>query len=341
MTTPHYYTQTASEFGDYEITPDGITFSDSRTGVALGPDEGRAEGGLDKNLDQHRPAFYPLVPEDFRETIEYARDDSHPDRTRYNASVRIPFRFIRKHPELLDFIDQRPELKETYRKALYTRIQQSNRRRLKRQLVRQDRHAASANRIDELNRLSRRMGVKSASDYHKSHNADVIRTAVDDVVNTMGGGDRAKRLMYGIAGTESRYGTDPGTHAPRALIKNGPIEPYYGGIFQIDPKGFEDTQNTKSHRSLTRHYKTIQDAYGIDWPSQTWKDMRSPLKSALAARLLLLNKGDPIPATRWGRAKYWKDHYNGPTGKGKIEDYLKRSDPDFSAVGRPRNTYTT
>jgi len=120
-----------------------------------------------------------------------------------------------------------------------------------------------------------------------------------------------------IACVESKYGNDPNTFKP----KND--KPYYGGIWQVDKIGFDETKNVRSHPSLRTTMEKIKKQKGIDWNSVTWEDLWKPLYSGLSARLLLSTKAGKIPDTLEGQAEYWKKHYNSGVGKGTPEKFIK------------------
>lgn len=147
-----------------------------------------------------------------------------------------------------------------------------------------------------------------------------IATIAKDVGTNLGNSPDAPMFLREIAEAESRSGRDPNTY------RDG----YHGGVFQVDMKGFRETKNVTSHaRRLADHHKRVKEVYGIDWNRVEWKDLRDPVKSAIAARLLLLTKAPPVPATREGRAAYWKEHYNSyhENAKGTIPEYLERTAP--------------
>lgn len=120
------------------------------------------------------------------------------------------------------------------------------------------------------------------------------------------------QFLKEIAKQESNFGRHPNTY------RKG----YHGGVWQVDKIGFNDTQDVKSHPKLKNKFKKIKERFGINWENVKWKDLRKPLYSAIAARLLLSNKEGEIPDTLEGRAKYWKYKYNTEEGRGKVEDYL-------------------
>ncbi|XP_072045518.1 uncharacterized protein [Amphiura filiformis] len=141
-----------------------------------------------------------------------------------------------------------------------------------------------------------------------THGADVTQAAADAVTKIFPDNGFLRR----IARVESNDGRHPDTY------RSG----YNGGIWQVDEVGFKDTQNTASHPGLTRKFQAIQSGVGINWPSVQWSDLRKPLYSALAARLLLSNKPGAIPTTLEGQAAYWKKHYNTAAGAGTEQKFI-------------------
>ena len=92
-------------------------------------------------------------------------------------------------------------------------------------------------------------------------------------------------------------------------------------LCKVDKIGFEDTQDTGSHPSLTTKYKLIMNKFGIDWPAVTWQDVTKPLYSVLAARLKLSNVIKPIPSSISEQGSYWKLYYNSVNGSGTEEKF--------------------
>ena len=131
-----------------------------------------------------------------------------------------------------------------------------------------------------------------------------------------------KGFLRRVAYVESKDGTHSATY------RSG----YHGGIWQVDKIGFEDTKNTASHPKLQTKFDAIKksftgaDGNPLDWRSVEWSDLRKPLYSGLAARLLLTNIPAAIPSDIPGQADYWKKHYNTEAGGGtakKFEDDVK------------------
>ena len=109
-----------------------------------------------------------------------------------------------------------------------------------------------------------------------------------------------RQLLRRIAWVESRDGTDSQTYR----------QGYHGGIWQVDLIAFQDTQNINF--GLNSTFREIQRQFGIDWQSVQWEDLRKPLYSALAARLILSNVTESIPLASdvAAQASYWRRHYN-------------------------------
>ena len=84
-----------------------------------------------------------------------------------------------------------------------------------------------------------------------------------------------------------------------------------GGIWQLSLTAFEDTKDTRAHYSLPNKYQRIWEAYGIDWTTVKYDDLKMPFYSALAARLYLSNFSKHIPPSHQvsEQAEYWKFQY--------------------------------
>ena len=113
-------------------------------------------------------------------------------------------------------------------------------------------------------------------------------------------------FMDRVASKESDNGLNPKTYRAG----------YYGGIYQVDRIGFEDTQNVLSHPGLFKKYKKIQEQFGINWPSVKWEDLEKPAYSGIASRLFISNIPKPIPSDPKEQGQYWKKYYNINDGAG-------------------------
>lgn len=109
-----------------------------------------------------------------------------------------------------------------------------------------------------------------------------------------------RQLLRRIAWVESRDGTDSLTYR----------QGFHGGIWQVDLIAFQDTLNTTFGLGST--LREIQRHFGIEWQSVRWEDLRKPLYSALAARLILSNVTESIPLASdvAAQASYWRRYYN-------------------------------
>jgi hypothetical protein len=107
-------------------------------------------------------------------------------------------------------------------------------------------------------------------------------------------------FMRRIAYVESKFGQDSNTY------RSG----YYGGIWQLDETGFNNTKNVASYPTLSANYTRINQEFNINWPSVQWSDLEKPLYSGLAARLFLSTIPTAIPGTVLEQANYWKQYYN-------------------------------
>ena len=109
-------------------------------------------------------------------------------------------------------------------------------------------------------------------------------------------------LLRRIAYTETRDGTLSSTY------RSG----YHGGIWAVDEAQFLRTKDTAQNTRLPAKFQQIQLHFGISWPSVQWRELRKPLYSALAARLVLyiaplsIPPADDLPT----QAQFWVAHYN-------------------------------
>lgn len=156
----------------------------------------------------------------------------------------------------------------------------------------------------------------------------VVTEAVKRVDATLGS---SNNLLERTAFVESKFGRDPNTY------RSG----YHGGIWQVDKIGFADTQNTQAHPNLLISYTKIRKELCIEWSLVKYTDLRKPLYSAIAGRLLYKNEVSAIPSSSdvGKQGIYWKRFYN-KVGKGNpmkfvrdVLSYDKSSGIKFSAVG--------
>ena len=109
-------------------------------------------------------------------------------------------------------------------------------------------------------------------------------------------------LLRRIAYVETRDGTAEDTYC----------EGFDGGIWAVTRDAFLDTQDTDANPRLRGRFRAIRDQFGIDWPSVTRRDLRRPLYSAIAARLVLFIAPASIPRASdiAAQAEFWMKYYN-------------------------------
>ena len=91
-------------------------------------------------------------------------------------------------------------------------------------------------------------------------------------------------------------------------------EGYDGGIWAVDEDAFRSTQNTDVFARLPAKIEQIEELLQINWLDAEWSDLRKPLYSALAARLIIFNASTsesvPPPDDLAGQAQFWVEYYN-------------------------------
>ena len=109
-------------------------------------------------------------------------------------------------------------------------------------------------------------------------------------------------LLRRIAHVETRDGTAEDTYR----------EGFDGGVWAVSREAFRNTQNTSANRRLRGRFEDIRNEFQIDWPLVTWRDLRRPLYSAIAARLVLFIAPASIPQTSDipAQAEFWMRYYN-------------------------------
>jgi len=82
---------------------------------------------------------------------------------------------------------------------------------------------------------------------------------------------------------------------------------------QVDKKMFETTHSLLANLKQMKYLEDIQEAFGIDWTSVEWKDLRKPLYSALGARLFVALKSSTdsvsVPRAIDDQARLWRTYY--------------------------------
>jgi hypothetical protein len=128
------------------------------------------------------------------------------------------------------------------------------------------------------------------------------------VVSVLGGGDPAYCLLLETACAETQLGTFPDAH----------IEKWGVGLCQHDQINIEDLLI----HAKRKHFDLINTVFGYDLHAMELKDLAlDPLLSLICCRLSYKRIPESIPNDLYGRARYWKEHYN-RTGDGTVEHYL-------------------
>lgn len=138
----------------------------------------------------------------------------------------------------------------------------------------------------------------------KTHVFDYVNTVVD----ALGGGDSAKRLLLETCAAETGFGDAKDSSWNVGM-----------GLMQFDKIGFDDVlqRTTKATKD------TVLQKLGVVLDSVEYNDLRyNPMLSVLFARLKYLLVKSPIPSTLEGRANYWKIYYNSVLGAGTPSYYI-------------------
>ena len=108
-------------------------------------------------------------------------------------------------------------------------------------------------------------------------------------------------MLRRIAYVETRDGSDPDTYS----------EGNYGGIWAVSETAFENTNDTSNALLALKHEQIVQQ-FGIDWRRVQFSELRKPIHSALAARLVLFAAPRAIPSHTdlAAQAQFWREHYN-------------------------------
>lgn len=120
----------------------------------------------------------------------------------------------------------------------------------------------------------------------------------------------AEELLMGTAAQESQLGT---------YIKQLGSGPALG-VFQMEPATHADI-----HNNFLAYQTRLVKRVG-SFVTYKAEDMVTDLRHAVVmARLQYYRRPEPLPdATDIdGQARYWKQHYNTPLGKGTVEEYLR------------------
>lgn len=83
-----------------------------------------------------------------------------------------------------------------------------------------------------------------------------------------------------------------------------------GGLWNVDECAFKSTQNKKENKQLAALHKTIRRTFGVTWSKIKYRDLRRPLYSVLAARIILEMAVPSIPRGLRNQARLWLEKYH-------------------------------
>ena len=85
-----------------------------------------------------------------------------------------------------------------------------------------------------------------------------------------------------------------------------------GGIWAVSENKFLQTQDLQANIQLSAILQRIENMFRIDWMSVQWRDLRMPLYSMIAARLVLYLAPQAIPPSNdlEAQARFWVQYYN-------------------------------
>ena len=172
-------------------------------------------------------------------------------------------------------------------------------------------HSADAH--DQLIMASKRFsqGIDFNPEGKGSEIVRAVVTKVESVFPTPGFAPGSTFLRL-IAYVETKDGADSSTY------RSG----FDGGIWQVQKKAFDTTKDTKTYPDLIGKHDEIKKRFGIDWMQVQWKDLRKPLVSGFAARLVLCNIPIPIPVELEGQAKFWNNQYRPVATEGAEKKFV-------------------
>ena len=100
-----------------------------------------------------------------------------------------------------------------------------------------------------------------------------------------------------------------------------------GGLWNVDECAFKATQNKrKENKQLAALHKTVRRTFGVTWSKVRYSDLRRPLYSVLAARIILEMTERSIPRGLRNQARLWLETYHGcaeKPGKPQVWEDMK------------------
>lgn len=100
-----------------------------------------------------------------------------------------------------------------------------------------------------------------------------------------------------------------------------------GGLWNVDECAFKATQNKRrENKQLAALHKMVRRTFGVTWPKVRYSDLRRPLYSVLAARIVLEMTERSIPRGLRNQARLWLETYHGcaeKPGKPQVWEDMK------------------
>ena len=120
--------------------------------------------------------------------------------------------------------------------------------------------------------------------------------------------DFLRRLAF----VETRDGEDAMTYR----------EGFHGGIWAVQESYYDMTKDVRNHPRIQSKLLSVQEAFGIDWVTTEWSDLRKPFYSGLAARLFIFLAPEKVTPAReiQEQAEFWVQYYN---SEGKQSDFVQ------------------
>lgn len=85
-----------------------------------------------------------------------------------------------------------------------------------------------------------------------------------------------------------------------------------GGLWNVDECAFKATLNKrKENKQLAALHKTVRRTFGVTWSKIKYSDLRRPLYSVLAARIILEMTERSVPRGLKNQARFWLETYHG------------------------------
>lgn len=100
-----------------------------------------------------------------------------------------------------------------------------------------------------------------------------------------------------------------------------------GGLWNVDECAFKDTQNKRrENKQLAALHKMVRRTFGVTWSKVRYSDLRRPLYSVLAARIVLEMTERSLPRGLRNQARLWLETYHGcaeKPGKPQVWEDMK------------------